>query len=400
MNRKKFWLVSVFVLWIMLALNLAHVQAQTPGPVVKQVDEKGTLELELQTVDHFVPHISTLPVNLGEEVQLFVRERFLSGDEKKNGKFYKDKCSRKGPAVLFLEGLTTPAIPVYDTNFEDYAWMSYLAENCFDVFAMDFQGYGMSNRPKEMDDPCNASISDQKDFLIPNPLKATCAASYSKPIQSLDGFKDEIDSVINYIRELRKDEKLQINMIGWSRGGLRAIAYTADHPDKIEKLVLLSPGHIPPVTHTVALKVVDRGAIFNAWDSMLDKKNCPDTFDPAIRDVIWNQILAGDELGSAWGKSGVMRSPGIDTSAWNSTLPTQITVPTIIVRGVLDTIADELSIQQLYANLGATDKVLLTVNCATHSLAFEKKHAILLDASLQWLSSGTYDGSSWGSFVK
>jgi alpha-beta hydrolase superfamily lysophospholipase len=32
--------------------------------------------------------------------------------------------------------------------------MEFLAQDGFDVFAMDLQGYGLSTRPR-MDDPCN-----------------------------------------------------------------------------------------------------------------------------------------------------------------------------------------------------------------------------------------------------
>ncbi len=381
-------LIRSFTLPLMLAGLSLNPPLQQTAAASKSSEEPG-----LETVDHFVPHISTVPANEGEEVQLFLRERFFSKEKKNNDKD-NDKCRRKGPVALFIHGATTSAVPDFDADFENYSWMSYLAENCFDVFAMDIQGYGLSTRPK-MDDPCNASLADQERYLIPNPLEATCAPSYSLPVESLQSSYDEMDTVVDYIRELRKDKDLKINILGWSRGGTRAVGYAAHHRDKVEKLVLYSPGRIPPTPQTPrAIRVVlDRTTSFAFWDDQLDKKNCPNTLDRAIRDTLWDQILEFDELGSTWGPAGVNRGPGLDPLGWESTLPSMVTVPSLIIRGSLDTIADGPSVQRLYDDLGSTDKVLVTVSCATHALVWEKKHTVLLDASLQWLTSGTYHGA-------
>ncbi len=384
--------------WISLFGALA-ILALFATPGLDQTAAAGKKKAELQTVDYFVPHISTVPANEGEEVQLFLRERFLSKEKKNNDKD-NDKCRRKGPVVLFVHGAGISAVPSFDVNFEDYSWMSFLAENCFDVFAMDIQGYGLSERPK-MDDPCNASLADQKRYLIPNPLEAPCAPSYSLPVESLKWTYDQMDTVVDYIRGLRKDKDLKINIVGWSRGGSRAIGYAATHPDKVDKLVLFAPGRIPPPPPaTVSMRVFDKSTSFGFWDGQLDKEHCPNTFNPAIRDTLWDQILEFDELGSTWGANGVNRWPGLNPLGWDSSLPTMVTLPTIIIRGSLDTIADGPSVQKLYDDLGSTDKVLVTVGCATHALVWEKKHTVLLDASLQWLTSGKYNGNSTGSFLR
>ncbi len=372
----------------------------SPDPAIDQTAAAEKKEAELETVDYFVPHISTVPANEGEEVELFVRERFLRGEEKNNGKFHKDKCRRKGPVVLMVHGAYIPSVACYDLDFADYSWMSFLAENCFDVFTMDLQGYGRSTRPK-MDDPCNASLADQKQFLIPNPLKTTCPPSYSLPVEGLKYSFDQMDTVVDYIRGLRKDDDLKINIVGWSRGGTRAIGYAAAHPDKVDKLVLFGAGRIPPPpAQTVAMKIYSKDTVFGFWDGQLDPENCPDTFDPAIRDSVWSTMLDFDDLGSTWGAAGVSRNPGLNPLGWDSNLPSMVTAPSLVIRGALDTIADKVATQKLYDDLGSSEKVLLTVGCATHALPWEKKHTILFDATVQWLTSGTYNGHSTGSFLR
>ena len=46
--------------------------------------------------------------------------------------------------------------------------MAYLANAGFDVFAMDTTGYGRSNRPAAMNDPCNLA-KDRQGAFVPEP---------------------------------------------------------------------------------------------------------------------------------------------------------------------------------------------------------------------------------------
>jgi dipeptidyl aminopeptidase/acylaminoacyl peptidase len=74
--------------------------------------------------------------------------------------------------------------------------------------------------------------------------------------------------------------------------------------------------------------------------------------------------------------------------------------PTLVIRGNLDDQAPETPTRALYDALHS-QKVYVTVSRGSHGLVNETQHMILLDASAQWLNSGTYDGCSNGcSFVK
>ncbi|MDP6652874.1 MAG: hypothetical protein QGF90_12325 [Gammaproteobacteria bacterium] len=44
---------------------------------------------------------------------------------------------------------------------------------------------------------------------------------------------DELETVVDYIRELRGVEK--VSLIGWSAGATRSGGYTARNPDKVDK---------------------------------------------------------------------------------------------------------------------------------------------------------------------
>ena len=248
-----------------------------------------------------------------------------------------------------------------------------------------------------MDDPCNTSDADQQLYLIPNPLQAPCRSNYSLPIESLQSSYDEMDTVIDYIRALRANDQLRINLIGLSRGGVRVIGYAVLHPDKVDKLVLNSPGVIPPnPASNVAMRVFNKAAAFSFWQ--LDPANCPNQVDPAIRDKIWDTMLALDELGSSWGVAGVNRAPGLSPSGWAPTFPKMVQAPSLLIRGALDNIVTAEQVQTLYNDLGSTQKVLVTVSCASHAFVWENQHMILLRASAEWIGKGTFAEQRSGSF--
>lgn len=83
----------------------------------------------LVTTDHFVKHVSTLPVNTGMPVALFVRQKVLAS-----------KRGTKAPVVLFVHGATVPGVPDYDLEYKDYNWMAYLARAGFNTLYHGFDG--------------------------------------------------------------------------------------------------------------------------------------------------------------------------------------------------------------------------------------------------------------------
>src|SRR5688500_12746154 len=112
-------------------------------------------------VHHFVPHVSTVPVNAGQTVGLYVREKVMPA-------VARQAESKKGsvPIVLFLHGGFSPSTVAYDLDYKDYSWMDYLARAGFDVFALTHTAYGTSPKPT-MDDPCNVDPKQQA-LLIPH----------------------------------------------------------------------------------------------------------------------------------------------------------------------------------------------------------------------------------------
>jgi pimeloyl-ACP methyl ester carboxylesterase len=362
-----------------------------------------TEDSEILSIDHAVPHVSTVPANEGEDVVLFVRERVAEApEEARHGK--------QSDIVLFVHGGTVSSVPDYDLQFEDYNWSEYLVEHGFDVFMMDQTGYGFSPRP-EMDDPCNVDPEEQ-DLLVPNPLEEPCDPSYPFNLTTTQSDWDEIDTVVDYILDLRGGRR--INLVGWSAGVTRAAGYAAQHPEKVNSLYLYAgfvsdaqptdpPAEVPEPGYPLGLQTHDE-LMLGRWDSEV---GCEDQFDPEIRPVIWNTIMAFDPLGSTWGTppwnpvasptGGVMRTRTSTSWGWNVDTAATVRVPALVIVGEFDGILEGSRL--LYETLGSKRKVLIEVACASHFLVWENQHEILLETSREWFGKGSIDGARQGAFM-
>jgi pimeloyl-ACP methyl ester carboxylesterase len=111
----------------------------------------------LLSIDHFVGVRSTVPAISGQTTQIYVREVALSTTVTRG-------AARTDRVALFVHGAGVPGEVSFDVPFQDCSWMAYLARAGFDVFAMDFTGYGKSTRPNAMNDPCNLAPKQQASF--------------------------------------------------------------------------------------------------------------------------------------------------------------------------------------------------------------------------------------------
>src|SRR6266581_9022673 len=119
--------------------------------------------------------------------------------------------------LLFVHGATQPAEATFDLPLEGLSWMDYIAQHGWDVYLVDVRGYGRSTRPPEMDQP----------------------AASNPPIVTTDVAVKDIGSAVDFILQRRGISR--ISLMGWSWGTVTMGAYTADHNDKVERLVLYAP---------------------------------------------------------------------------------------------------------------------------------------------------------------
>lgn len=360
---------------------------------------------QVVTIDHQVPHVSTVPANAGEEVRLFVRERVRSdiGDGKPR------------EAVLMIHGRSVPVLAGMELEYGDYDWALWLARaGGFDVFMLDFQGSGRSPRPR-MDDPCNTPTAQQKSLLIPNPLGATCPHSYSSTLNTTASDLDELDTVVDYIRRLRGVDK--VHLVGWSQASFRIGPYAVQHADKVASLFFFAPIFNPAFTQTpkpsepTPMTLTTRADLFTTNSSTTGWSTCEDQREPGIEDIVWAAIMDNDDVGRTWGPpaagapegsapEGVMRVRQAILSGWNAGVASQLTVPTLIIRGEFDTgLGGRQDVAQLYGLIQNDNKLRFTVECGGHFMVWEKEHWILQQISKEWIKHGRVGGFDHGEFL-
>jgi fermentation-respiration switch protein FrsA (DUF1100 family) len=106
-------------------------------------------------------------------------------------------------------------------------------------------------------------------------------------------------------------------------------------------------------------------------------------------------MLESDPVGATWGP-GVRRAPNTTTWGWNASVVAKSQTPTLIVAGIHDKQIPPERPKELYEDLGAKQKVLIDLGCASHNAMWEKNHTVLFRASLEWLEKGTVNGSESG----
>jgi pimeloyl-ACP methyl ester carboxylesterase len=345
----------------------------------------------LLTIDHFVRVKSTVPSMAGQSAQIYVRERVQAGPALRG-------LPAADRVALFVHGAGTPAEVAFDVPSQDYSWMAYLARAGFDVFAMDTSGYGRSTRPPAMNDPCNLAKNAQAQF-VPSLIAAPCAPSYPHAATTIGSDWDDVGAAVDYVRALRHVEK--VSLLAWSLGGPRSGGYTALHPEKINKLVLLAPAYsrnaaaAPPAQwpDAPAFNTQSHEEFVANWNRQV---GCGDQYDEAVSDAVWASMLESDPVGATWGP-GVRRAPQTATWGWTQTAVAKTQVPTLMVSGAFDKQVPTARVQELFTDLGSAQKVFVDLACSSHNAMWEKNHRLLFRTSVDWLTLGSVNGTQQGS---
>ena len=345
---------------------------------------------QLLRVNHYVRVHSTVPAIAGQITQIYVREVVQAGVALRG--------SAADRVVLFVHGAGTPAEVSFDVPYQDYSWMAFLARAGFDVFSMDMTGYGRSTRPAAMNDPCNLSREQQAGF-IPSLLGEPCAASYTHQLTTIASDWDDLDAVVNQVRALRHVEK--VSLVAWSLGGPRAAGYAAQHPEKVQRMVLLAPAYDRTRAVGPPAQVPANGAAFGTqthaefvanWDRQV---GCPGQYDPAASDAVWADMIESDPVGATWG-AGARRAPQVTVWGFNNAVVSKMQIPILMVSGVHDKQVPQERVRDLYADLGSRQKVFVDLACSSHNAMWERNHLLLFRASLEWLTRGSVNGMQEG----
>jgi pimeloyl-ACP methyl ester carboxylesterase len=324
-----------------------------------------------------------------------------------------------GPAVFDLQAATPEG--------GDLSVQRALARAGIDTFAPDLLGYGESTRfDNGLDDPGNASLpgvnprtgncdfsagcdrthvqvfplQQQVDKLFKNPLGEQLRPhSSSVRFATPDVFVRDIRQVIDDAIKKAHPSDGKVTLVGYSAGGMFVgrtldpanpnvlLPNSADYIAKVNRVVFLSslfnaPATEPPasVLASFPLHVYDATDLATTWKMLPDRDAaCTGHVVPGSPQQLWTQITERDPVGREWGgdvlgqPTGLARSPVFSSFGWGPAAASRLTPPTLIIHGAEDQVFPVTNGSDIYTNLPGTmtNKVLVTVSCASHGLLFE-----------------------------
>ena len=75
---------------------------------------------------------------------------------------------------------------------------------------------------------------------------------------------------------------------------------------------------------------------------------------------------------------------------------TDTVTPMLLVAGAHDAQVPPARVKELYEDVGAKRKVYVDLACSSHNALWEKNRLLLFQASVEWLTKGTVNGSEQG----
>lgn len=265
--------------------------------------------------------------------------------------------------VLFVHGATFPAETAFDLQLGGLSWMDYIAQRGYDVYLMDVRGYGRSTRPPEMDQP----------------------AKENRPIVHTDVAVKDFGAVVDHI--LTRRGVARINLMAWSWGTVIAGGYTAQHSDKVERLVLYAPLWLRQTPSLIRLegplaayRTVTMDAVRQRMLTGVPANKQKDLVPSGWFEAWWNANLEADPAGARQNPP-VVRAPngvvedgqrywGADTRYYD---PSKIRVPVLLVHGEWDADTPAYMSQALFTRLtGAPLKRYVVIGEGTHSIIIQR----------------------------
>jgi pimeloyl-ACP methyl ester carboxylesterase len=243
------------------------------------------------------------------------------------------------PILFLAHGSSVSSRPSFDLTVPghtEYSLMDKFAEYGFDVWTMDFEGYGKSGMGTG-----NSDIATGAEDIH--------AAAY----------------VI-----LRETGQSRFHVMGESSGALRAGVFAMAHPERVERLVLVSftyTGEGSPTLskrsesveyyRTHSRRPRDREAIRSIFT-----RDQPGTSDPAVAEAMADaELKFGDSVPTGSYLDMTTRLPIVD--------PLKILSPVLIARGEYDGIATEGDLLNFFRQLPVPDREIAILPGASHSIA-------------------------------
>jgi len=245
----------------------------------------------------------------------------------------------KLPVLFLAHGSSVSSRPSFDLTVPrhgEYSLMDVFAGYGFDVWTMDFEGYGKSSK------------TDGNSDIATGILDLKAAAEVVQ----------------------RETGQQSFHLYGESSGALKAAAFAMAEPQKVQRLVLLSFTWTGQGSSTLA-KRADSVDYFRTHNRRprdremirsIFTRDKPGTSDPAVAEAMADaELQYGDSVPTGTYLDMTTKLPVVD--------PLKVQSPVLIARGEYDGIASEEDLQNFFRKLPVPDRQFAVLPGAAHSVA-------------------------------
>ena len=264
---------------------------------------------------------------------------------------WEKKASTKVPhagTIFFVHGSSMASQPTFDLHVPGRAYssaMDWFAEHGFDTWTMDNEGYGRSDKHRDI----NFDISNGADDLA--------AGS-------------------EYI--MKKSGAQSLLLYGISSGALKAGLFAERHPERVGKIALDAFVWTGEGSHTLEQRkkklpeflAKNRRAIDRPFVHSIFQRDHPDTVEQRVVEAFADAILTLDD--------SMPTGTYVDMCSKLPLLnPKKLTVPTIILRGEYDGIAGMDDLIDYFKLLPNMNKQFSVMRGISHA-SFQQKNYMMV----------------------
>jgi pimeloyl-ACP methyl ester carboxylesterase len=278
-----------------------------------------------------------------------------------------------GGAVLYVHGATFPSGLSIAHRFDGRSWRDALCEAGFDVWGLDFYGFGQSGRYPQMDEPADANT----------------------PLCLAEDAATQLAAAVRFI--LEHEGASSLSLIAHSWGSMAAGRFAGEHPALVDRLVLFAPiarrepPHAAPRPDGPAWRIVSAE---DQWARFVE--DVPPGEAPVLSKIHFDdwarRYVDSDPQSRSRDPAAVKIPTGPFVEilrAWNGELayePEQVSAPVAIIRGAWDSLVTDADARWLFDTFSHSPiKRDIKIGRATHLMHLETMRAALWRESITFL---------------